>query len=449
MRCGDHLRPAALLLALCAWVASCTGGDGQRPNLILVTVDTLRSDHLSAYGYERETSPHLDRFANDAVRFTNAVAPQPLTRPSIASLFTARYPYQHGVSDNQSRLPETAETLAERLRAAGYNTAAFVSSFVLKRDASRLDQGFDTYDETLDRYVLGGAERGATATAAQVAAWLREPPREPFFLWVHLMDPHGPYVPPPPFDRRYEALERGSRRIPRSAIPAYQYSDTLDPSVYVDRYDGEIAHTDNEFGGILAVLRERSLYDGAAIVFHADHGENLGEGGAWFGHGSRLYESGLRIPLLLKLPGSARATKAAQNEQLVSVLDIAPTLLAIAGIDPLGGTAGRSLLDLPEGVEHHVYVEAHSRRAALSGVRGSDRMLVRRRVPGERAVVGEEYLRGDQHGRIEAQEDTARASLAARLDRFEAQSNPARSRSAPESLRPDEEEALRTLGYLE
>lgn len=333
------------LAALCVGFASACGP--ARPNVIVVTIDTLRADRMGLYGHRRDTSPNVDRFAQDAIVFDNAITPQTMTTPALASMWTGLHPHQHGVLRNLFLLPDAYETLAERLAAESYDTAAFVSNYVLIRELSNLQQGFVHYDDELDQKRLAGGERRAGPAIDRVLEWLDSRSDAPFLMWVHLMDPHGPYTPPPPFDTRFARRGGKPRIIPRKQIPLYQFLGSRDRRFYVDRYDGEIAYMDQEFGRLIAGLRERGLYDDALILFNADHGEHLGEHGAYFSHGSHAYEGALRVPLILKLPREherAPDSLPPRDATLVSLLDVAPTILDVLGLPVPEDYVGRSLL---------------------------------------------------------------------------------------------------------
>lgn len=372
------------------------------PNVIVITVDTLRHDRLSFAGHPRETSPHIDRLARDSVHFENAVTPEPLTQPSTASMWTSRYPHQIGVVDNLFELADGYVTLAEILREASYTTAAFVSNYVLIRELSNLQQGFDLYDDRVEKRLLFGAERRARQTIDRVAEWIRTGPERPFFLWVHLMDPHGPYDPPPPFDQKYRRDQPAPRLLERRQIPRYQFRGSLDPRFYIDRYDGEIAYADHEIGRLLALLREVGLYDGALLIFHSDHGEYLGEHGIYFNHGGHVYEGSLRIPLLLKLPkrGFRLRPPPARSARLVSVMDIAPTVLDVVGLPIPEDYQGHSLLRvLRDPRERQIYVRAANDR--IRGLRCENRMLIHIRDPKRPSLTQRPYydLDRDPHQR--------------------------------------------------
>lgn len=312
-----------LLLPLLLVAAGChPTATGDPPPVVLISVDTLRADRLPVYGHGAVATPHLDRLAADGLVFDNAYSPVPLTLPAHASLFTGLAPGVHGVRDNLGyRL--TAATLAERLRAAGYATAAAVSAYVL-RGATGIGRGFEVYDDGIEirgNPTLGHIERPGTATVAAARAWLAEHSARqggaPFFLFVHLFEPHAPYEPPQPFRDRYP-----------------------------DPYDGEVAAADGAVGLLLEALREAGLYDGALIVLLADHGEGLGDHGEQE-HGVLLYRETLRVPLLLKLPGQRHA--GTHVIAPVGLLDVLPTILEAVRLPPEPALPGRSLLDVAAG----------------------------------------------------------------------------------------------------
>ncbi len=291
------------------------------PNVLLVTIDTLRADHVGAYGASFAETPSLDRLASEGTRFTRAIASSPLTLPSHSALLTGSHPHELGVRHNgMYRLAPGVETLAERLRGAGWATGAFVGSYVL---AARfgLDQGFDRYDDTTSTQLAGPggyAERTADAVSDAALAWLEAAPR-PFFLWTHYYDPHASYKPPAPFKDRFAARP----------------------------YDGEISWVDMQLTRILDVLRARRELDRTLVVVTADHGESLGEHGE-LTHGYALYDAVLRVPLILRGPG---VPAGGVVESLVRGIDVAPTVLGLLGREALPGVSGSDLRPLWEGSE--------------------------------------------------------------------------------------------------
>jgi arylsulfatase len=317
-----------------------------KPDVIIITVDTLRKDHLSCYGYERLTSPNIDRLASDSITFTNAVVPMPLTLPSVACMFTGLYVYRHGIRHNFVQLHESLTTLAELLRENGYETAAFVSNYVLIRELSGVNQGFEVYDDFVserepNRDIF---ERRAENTLSRVLAWLdRRSADRPLFLWVHLVDPHGPYLPPAPYRARFKGGE--SKTLDLSQIPKYQYVGTVDLASYINSYDGEIAYCDEAVGRLVDALKEAGLYERALVLFNADHGESLGEAGQYFRHGQDLSEACVQVPLLLKLPQD-HPLNGTRSEVLASVVDIMPPVLDGIGLPIPPELDGESLLQI-------------------------------------------------------------------------------------------------------
>ena len=271
--------------------------------ILLVTIDTLRADRVGAYGAVSAHTPTLDRLAREGVRFDRAFAVAPITLTSHASLLTGRYPPGHGSRHNGIRMTEGVPTLATVLRAAGFETAAFVSAFPLDRRFG-LAAGFDVYDDRMPRAADGriSNERTARATVDQAVQWIdRRPRAEPFFLWVHLFEPHAPYVP------------EDSADAPTASV--------------VDRYDGEVTVADRELGRLLDRLgSERPI----VVVVAGDHGEAFGEHGE-IGHSVFVYDTTLRVPLLIRAPGFGPFIVAAP----VTLADVAPTLLKLAGLPGL------------------------------------------------------------------------------------------------------------------
>ena len=289
-----------------------------RPNLVLVTIDTLRSDRVGCYGYAPAVTPTLDGLAARGARFATAVAHVPLTAPSHASILTGRTPLGHGVRDNGAYvLPAGVRSVAEELRQAGYRTAGFVSGFPLKRRFG-FDRGFLVFDDHLprgkDARRTAYVERTADATTEAALRWLDAPPptgapRAPFFLWVHYFDPHAPYEAP--------AEYMAGGRAP---------------------YDGEIAFVDAQLGRLLRRVEERAAGEPTLVLVTADHGESLGEHGEDT-HGIFLYDSTIRVPLLVAGSGVPAGVVA---QTVARGVDVTPTLLDFAGL-PAKGLEGRSL----------------------------------------------------------------------------------------------------------
>jgi len=303
------------------------------PNLILITVDTVRAERMGFLGSKLGLTPNLDTLARESVVFTHAYSQVPLTAPSHATILTGTYPQFHQVNDFQVPLAQDLPYASAILREHGYRTSAFVGAMVLDPHAGfarGFDRGFDTYDAGFhqtrpgeDRYQ--STERRGGEVVAHALAWLNQHPRGPFFMWLHLYDAHDPYDPPEPYKSKYAAAP----------------------------YDGEIAYVDSAVGMFLSDLRTRRLYDGALIAVMADHGEALGEHGEDT-HGFFLYDETIHVPLLIKLPGAASAGKDSATtssagtkiDDRVGLVDVLPTILQAVKIPIPQEVQGESLLSL-------------------------------------------------------------------------------------------------------
>ena len=297
-----------------------------RPGVFLITIDTLRADHVHCYGYDRIQTPALDLLAKQGIRFTQAFTPSPITNSSHASIMTGLLPSSHGVSDFGVPLTAIYPTLAELLTKGGYRTAAFIGSVILdsKNLAPGLDRGFEFYDNfpelTTTKSRWGRIERRGMEVEQRAESWLNAHPAGAHFVWVHFYDPHDPYEPPPP------------------------YSDA-----YKDRlYDGEIAYADSALGHFLAYLKKQGWYEGAMIVVVGDHGEGLGEHHEDT-HGIFLYDSTTHVPLIVKLPNEPEAGRTVDAQ--VRTTDIMPTILGLLGVAAPASLDGDSLEPFLNGVE--------------------------------------------------------------------------------------------------
>jgi len=365
---GSHLRPEGT-------PASPPAG---APNVVLVTIDATRADHLSCYGYERPTSPSLDALASEGVLFEWVFSQAPYTKPSVASLLTGRLPSDHRATRESSMVEPESTILPEILRRHGYATAAFTTNawltpefgfgqgvdhfhtimreriirfplaFMALRRANRLvDRGAYVYS-VLKRRLVGKvptATRDARLSEA-VLAWLDAPPERPFFLYVHFMSPHHPYDAPPPLGdmfvrpgerRRIFSYPRKSGKLAGTgeALPAEEYEEL------VARYDGGIRFADEMLGRLVAKLRERRLLDETVLVVTADHGEEFYDHRNW-GHGHSLYNELLHVPLVVRYPPVTPAGRRVRDRAMV--VDVLPTLLDLAGVPAPPALAGRSLV---------------------------------------------------------------------------------------------------------
>jgi arylsulfatase A-like enzyme len=335
------------LAAVALLLAGCGSGPESLRSVVLVTIDTLRADYVHAYGFPQPTTPVLDGLAARGVVFDRAIAASSSTIPSHASMMTGHYPRQQstGARNGDTRL-EGQPTVAERFAAAGWRTGAFIGNVVLQR-RSGLDRGFEHYDERLPQGETNRVtfERIGSDAVDAAIAWLGEQDDQRVFLWVHLQDPHGPYTPPSEWLEGIEAPDvPGDRELevarvdrPRGAIPRYQYLEGLHrPSEYARRYAGEIAYADAALGRLLATLEARGPL---ALLVTSDHGESLGENDHYLQHGHASTPELARIPMLLLAPGLPHERRG----ELVSHVDVAPTLLELAGLDPLPAPAGLAL----------------------------------------------------------------------------------------------------------
>ena len=289
---------------------------GGRTNVLLITLDTTRADRLGCYGWKPAETPALDALAGQGTLYANALTPVPLTLPSHATLLTGLLPPEHGLRINGAgRLPADVPTLAERLAARGYLTAAFPASIVLAKGFG-LDRGFQTYDDRMqpsaDKLDPYSRENPGNVVCDRALDWLAAHARRPFFVWVHFYDPHQPYAPPEPYRGRH-----------------------------ADPYDGELAFVDAQVGRLVAFIDGRGLRRRTLIVVAGDHGEAFGEHQEK-GHGAMVYNATLRVPLILSQPGRVPAGEV--RRQWVSLADLAPTVAAVVGLKDRRMNRGRSLL---------------------------------------------------------------------------------------------------------
>lgn len=326
----------------------------RRPNVIIYLVDTLRADHLGLYGYDRDTSPVLDGWAASGAVFERAYAPCSWTKPCMVSLFSGLDPFSHGVEDRLDVIPDDVRLLAERLKSLGYSTfGAVTNPNVLPQWG--FGRGFDIYDD-LDSV---NNETRADAVSDHVAARIEQLAQsQPFFLYLHVIDPHAPYRPPAPYDTRF----------PRS--PAFP------PNMSIGHYDGEIAFVDAQFGRLLELLSAHDLDANTMTVFAADHGEELWDHGG-FGHGSTLFEEVVRVPLVIRFPHGLYA--GARVGARASLADVVPTVMRVVGEPPPLDVDGRDLTALlqekrPDWTDRDLFFslrttgpDSHLVRGVLSG----------------------------------------------------------------------------------
>ena len=325
-------------------------------NVVLISVDTLRADHLSCYGYKRPTSPHIDQVAKEGVLFENVVAASNWTVPSHMSLFTSLYPSAHGVEDTDRRLGDAVPTLAQVLAKQGYTTAAFVTGPTMNHRMG-FNHGFKTYDDftailMCEANLFEDHPANSTTVFDQptdrtitnlATLWLKKHGQEKFFLFLHYWDCHTDYVPPTPYDRLFDPDYKGKedgrcvfqrqREIEAGIAPA-------DLAHLMALYDDEIAHTDDQVGQVLRLLRDTGLAEKTLLILVSDHGEAFMEHGRIM-HGNSLFEEQIHVPLILRLPGVISAGRRIKDN--VSQVDLMPTVLGLLGIAAPAGLQGIDL----------------------------------------------------------------------------------------------------------
>ena len=315
---------SVLALALLGQAGGVEPAKPRYPDVLIITVDTLRADRMSGYGYSRNTSPNLDKLMAEGTRFTQARTVEPLTGPALCSMLTSRYPHQHGASRNGLRVRGGLPSLPKALQAHGYRTAAFVGSWTLRDKLSGLAEHFEYYDEILSRrrwFGLVKGEASAVDLNEGFREWLADHKKRhddrPFMAWIHYVEPHAPY-------RNQKAFLKQLGLDTNRDLTAEQ------------RYDTEIAAVDAAIGELLADAGKKIDLDDTLVVFASDHGESLGEHGYW-GHGRHLYEPTLHIPMAIRWPGRVPAGTV---DAPALLLDVGPTIMGLLDHDRTGAFAG-------------------------------------------------------------------------------------------------------------
>jgi choline-sulfatase len=396
-----------------------------RPGVFLITIDTLRADHVHCYGYDQIRTPALDLLAEQGIRFTQAFTPSPITNSSHTSILTGLLPSSHGVSDFGVPLAAKYPTLAELLTKGGYTTAAFIGAVILdsKNLAPGLDRGFQFYDNfpevatTKSRW--GRLERRGMEVEERAESWLNTHSAGSHFVWLHFYDPHDPYEPPPPYSE-----------------------------VYKDRlYDGEIAYADSALGRFLAYLKKQGWYEGAMIVVVGDHGEGLGEHHEDT-HGIFLYDSTTHVPLIVKLPDEREAGRTVEAQ--VRTTDIMPTILSLLGLAAPANLDGDSLETLLTGLEaapRTVFGETEYPLrfgwAPLRSIRKEGFKFIEAPKPELYDLRADP---GESHNHYEPWDGTVQ-KLRKSLAELSAKS-PARGKTSPAAVSASTIDELHALGYL-
>ncbi len=419
------------LVAFCAIVASSYVNS---PNVVLLSVDTLRADYLGCYGHEFNSSPNIDSFAKEGMLFEDCVCEEPLTNPSFGAMLSSLYPRMTGTTKNGLRMMRSAKLMPEIFRAAGYQTWCVQSNWTLRGKLSGLDRGFDVYRDDFNRRRWGfflGERDGKNVTDVALEILKARNTSKPFFFWVHYSDPHAPYK----FHKDFNP--RGRRPLP------------LDPHARVRaKYDSEVAFTDDQIARFLKELPPDTI-----VLLTADHGESLYEHN-YLGHGRRIYQTMLHVPLILRGPGIA----AGRTSTPACVLDIAPTLLALAGLKPAEGMLGRNLLACDSAKPSTRYVETYGGAVPkLPGIRA----ILRDSGPQRRGVIhdgwklikggGPElyYLPDDprEEKNLAKERPDMLKQLCDLIEKWDAQCP--RGTAVQPKLDEDDINALKSLGYLE
>jgi arylsulfatase A-like enzyme/Tfp pilus assembly protein PilF len=397
-------------------------GQPAPPNIVFVTIDTVRADRIGAYGYTKGSTPALDRLAREGVRFADATSQAPLTGPAHAALLTGTYPARFGVRDNATTaLPPSATTMAEVFKARGYRTAAFIGAFIVDAQYG-FGQGFDEFDAHFARFdaadKIDARRPGGEVTDAAVRWIAAAPANQPFLAWVHLYDAHSPYDVPPAY--------RG----------------------FPSAYDAAIAYVDACVGRIVAALEQSGRLDRTIVAVIADHGEGLGEHGEQE-HGLLLYDSVLHVPWILRLPGKAHAGTVVGAQ--ARSIDVLPTIAALAGVPLTGHIDGESLAssidgrtrrEAPPSYAETYYPKLHFGLSELASIRVGDWKYIDAPRP-ELYQVSRD--RGERINAVNAR-STMAAGLAGEAQKIEASFGAA---SHPEAPQPDAETLarLKSLGY--
>jgi arylsulfatase A-like enzyme len=353
-------RDLLLVIVAVASVSSC-GRREDRPSVVLITVDTLRPDHLGCYGYARGTSPAIDRFAAESTGFLTAAVPRGQTWPTLASIHTSLYPVTHGVRKNGQSLPPGLTTLAHVLRDEGYACAASL--------ANAGDVDWPVFE------IVSRQKTEDERAHAAALRWLADHAGEPFFLWIHYFAPHKPFDPPDPYvdvyDPAYEGTITGGIEEMQRIQANEQPLPARDLEHLIARYDGEIRWLDGLLEDLLATIGALGLDERTLVVFTSDHGEELYERNGYLHHSASIYDSVLKVPLLFRWPGAVPAGRWIRG--IAESLDVAPTVLDLIGVDAPAPFEGQSLAPAIAGSadlrERSAYAEIEDRVVSVRTAR--------------------------------------------------------------------------------
>jgi arylsulfatase A-like enzyme len=420
------------VLALAALLATAAS-----PDIYLISVDTLRADHLGCYGYTLPTSPNIDRLAAESLLFEDFICEVPLTGPSFGAMMTSNYPRTTGATKNGIRIPDWAPTVAEHLKAAGYETVCVQSNWTLKSKLSGLDRGFDVYDDDMDSKrwgVLKPERLGDDVLERSLKLIEERDAAKPMFAWFHFSDPHAPYK----MHSKYNPT--GKRTSGMSETDSVRA-----------RYDSEIAFTDAQIAKLLEAIPTENAY----VVFVGDHGESLYEHD-YLGHGRRIYQTGLHVPFMIRGANIEPGRTAAPARGI----DLGVTLLSLAGLDPVDGMKGLDLRD-SRNVPHDRVRIVETYGGAVPQISGVREMLANK-PPMRQSVLLEEWKLielgprtelynistdpGELENRAKEKPDHV-AELSGLIEEWSAAHQ--RGDADEATLNEDDLEALESLGYLD
>ncbi len=422
-----------LSIAITLLVAAHAVADA-RPNIVLLSVDTLRADKLGCYGYDKPTSPNLDRFAAEGLLFEDATCEVPLTAPSFGAMLTSRPPRINGSTRNGIRLPDEIKTAPQLLQEAGYQTFCVQSNWTLKAKLSGIERGFDTYDDDFHdkRWGIIKPERnGPHVTELALKLLAERDTTRPFFAWIHYSDPHAPYK----LHKEFKVWDKAGWKLDKAGKVRA-------------KYDSEIAFTDNELSKVLAALP-----DNTAVVFVSDHGESLYEHN-YLGHGRRIYQNNMHIPFIVHAPGLAPG----RSDAPVRGMDVGPTLLGLAGIVVPDTMTGVDVLKAPPAADRLRIFETYG--GAVPNLPGVESVMATRGPMRQGVLLGdwklivdgkreELYNLSDDPGELKDlhKKNAAKvAELRQHLDLWEKAYPQAQEKV--EALSEEDKQALEAFGYL-
>lgn len=422
--------------------------DPGTPNVLLITVDTLRADYLGCYGHPEVLTPNIDNLAAEGVNFLNNVAPSQCTNPAHASIFTGLYLAFHGVYDNQTPLAEEAVTLAEILSQKGYRTLAGVSARHLNTENANFSQGFDEFLECEPIEMTAG-ERNR-----EFFKKLRKAAGRSFFAWIHYYDPHGDYAPPAPYDTMYPVLDRHEPIPGREVMDLSEArkSGNVDPDEIIPLYKGEISYLDDQIGALLKLLVDLEIEEQTLVVLVADHGESMTEKDIYFCHAG-LYNQVTHVPLILRFPG--KIAPGSEFLGMTSSVDILPTVLELLGFKLSSSTLdGRSLVPAlaDSDFKPHEFVIVEAVDGIIGGLYQAGYKYIK--PYGDDWSVSEDHLFRPFIDYAEAEDlKSAEEERARRMESFlDSWLEEAKKKSLPslrrENLDKKTEEALKSLGYI-